>query len=117
LVFELIPSGYRSLAKPPSFESCTRDVYPEGARPSSEAAKAILAGMHSLLSHLHGRGICHGDFYAHNILVDDRGHALLGDFGAAGFLDDLPARQAMRMIDCENRALAILREELFGPED
>ena len=73
--------------------------------------------MTSLLSHLHGRGICHGDFYAHNLLVDDHGHAILGDFGAAGFLEDLPVRQAMRMIDCENRALAILREELIGLGD
>lgn len=113
LVFELIPSGYRSLAKPPSFESCTRDVYPQGSSPSQEHSKAILAGMASLLSHLHGRGISHGDFYAHNLLVDDRGHALLGDFGAAGFLEDLPARQAMQAIECEERALSILREELI----
>lgn len=117
LVFELIPSGYRSLAKPPSFESCTRDVYPEGSRPTPDAAKAILSGMTSLLSHLHGRGICHGDFYAHNLLVDDHGHALLGDFGAAGFLDDIPARQAMRVIECEERALSVLREELTSLGD
>ena len=114
LVLELISPEYRSLAKPPSFESCTRDVYQEDARPAAGPGKSILDGMESLLSHLHGRGICHGDFYAHNILVDGRGHALLGDFGAAGFLDDLPRRQAMRVIDCEQRALSILREELAG---
>ena len=38
----------------------------------------------------------------------------IGDFGAASFLDDLPRRQAMRAIDCEQRALSILREELTG---
>lgn len=114
LVLELVSPEYRSLAKPPSFESCTRDVYPEGSRPDARSSKSILDGMASLHSHLHGRGICHGDFYAHNILVDRHGHALLGDFGAAGFLDDLPPRQAMRAIDCEQRALSILREELAG---
>lgn len=114
LVLELISSEYRPLAKPPSFDSCTRDVYPEGGRIAAGPRKAVLDGMDSLLSHLHGRGICHGDFYAHNILVAEHGHALLGDFGAAGFLGDLPRRQAMRMIDCEQRALAILREELIG---
>lgn len=112
LVLELIGPEYHSLANAPSFESCTRDVYPYGGCPVPEHSKAILEGMTSLLSHLHGRGICHGDFYAHNILVDDRGHALLGDFGAAGFLSDLPHQQAMRVIDCEQRALAILRAEL-----
>ena len=41
------------------------------------------------------RGCMHGDFYAHNLLVDDEAHALLGDFGAASFLpeDDAGARR------------------------
>ncbi|RYD27615.1 MAG: protein kinase, partial [Verrucomicrobiaceae bacterium] len=30
LVMPLVPSGFRSLAGPPSLESCTRDVYPDG---------------------------------------------------------------------------------------
>lgn len=112
LVLELIPSDFHPLAQPPSFESCTRDVYPTHVRAPSGQARAILDGMRSLLSHLHGRGICHGDFYAHNLLVAPHGHALLGDFGAAGFLGDLPHRQALRVIDCEERALSILRAEL-----
>ncbi len=54
----------------------------------------------------------HGDFYAHNILVDDDAHALLGDFGAASFLpeDDAARREALMRID--QRALAILVDEL-----
>ncbi len=38
------------------------------------------------MAHLHGRGISHGDFYAHNILWREDGACLLGDFGAASFL-------------------------------
>ena len=35
---------------------------------------------------MHARGLLHGDVYGHNILHDDKGHALLGDFGAASFI-------------------------------
>ena len=54
----------------------------------------------------------HGDFYAHNILVDDGAHALLGDFGAASFLpeDDAARSEALKRIDL--RALAVLVDEL-----
>lgn len=112
LVLELVPEQFRALAGPPNFESCTRDEYRRDAKPDPETAHRIVEGMRSLLGHLHGRGICHGDLYAHNILVDEDGHALLGDFGAAGFLDDLPHGHAMSMIECEQRALRVLSEEL-----
>jgi serine/threonine protein kinase len=36
-----------------------------------------------VLDHLHSKGIMHGDFYAHNLMIDDKANALLGDFGAA----------------------------------
>lgn len=44
---------------------------------------AILRSVASAAAHLHARGIAHGDLYAHNILINEAGHALLGDFGAA----------------------------------
>jgi len=114
LVLELIPAEFRTLARPPSFESCTRDVYPAESRPSRQAAQNIAKGMSSLLEHIHEHGVCHGDLYAHNILVNDGGHALLGDFGAAGFLDDLPRAQAQAVIEIERRALRTLESELLG---
>lgn len=114
LVLELVPPDHRPLAQPPSFETCTRDAYPSGFRLAPSSARSVADGIGSLLAHLHSRGVCHGDLYAHNVLVDGKDGALLGDFGAAGFLDDLPPRQASRMVECEHRALAILREELAG---
>ena len=40
-----------------------------------------------MLIGLHAKGICHGDFYGHNILVyqDDKSKVKLSDFGAAWF--------------------------------
>lgn len=38
------------------------------------------------MSYLHERSICHGDLYAHNVLVDEEtGAAVLCDFGASFF--------------------------------
>ncbi|PYB30438.1 lipopolysaccharide kinase InaA family protein, partial [Pseudomonas aeruginosa] len=65
-----------------------------------------------LMAHLHGRGISHGDFYAHNILWREDGACLLGDFGAASFLpDDAVLAGALRRL--EVRAFACLLEELL----
>jgi len=112
LVLELVPAGYRNLGLPPSYETCTRDVFSAGTRFPKPFADGVVAAARSLLDHLHARDLSHGDLYAHNILVDDSGHALLGDFGAASFLSDLPARQRHAMIDIEHRALECLREDL-----
>jgi serine/threonine protein kinase len=55
----------------------------------------------------------HGDLYAHNILVDDTGDSLLGDFGAASFYDltDTATSQAFERI--EVRAFGCLLEDLL----
>jgi hypothetical protein len=112
LVMGLIPPRYRSLAGPPSLASCTRDVYAPALRLSGAHAHAIARGAGDALAHLHAQGLMHGDFYAHNLLVDDDAHALLGDFGAASFLPgDDPARtEALERID--RRALDVLIDEL-----
>ncbi len=112
LVLGLIPPHYRSLAGPPSLASCTRDVYVPERRFTPAQAHAIASGARDALAHLHARGLVHGDFYAHNILVDGAGHALLGDFGAASFLpeDDAARRDALLRID--RRAVAVLEQEL-----
>jgi len=83
LVLELIPPHYKNLGLPPTLESCTRDAFHPQTVFSVEKCKNILLGIAAAATHLHERGIAHGDLYAHNILIDDNGHALLGDFGAA----------------------------------
>lgn len=83
LVMQLIPPHYRTLGQPPSFETCTRDNYPADVRLSLDNALETLQGIAAAAAHLHSKGISHGDLYAHNILWNADGHALLGDFGAA----------------------------------
>jgi len=112
LVMALIDPAFRSLAGPPSLDTCTRDVYPAGACFTPAAALSIAGTIAAVAAHLHRRGIAHGDLYAHNILADAQGHALLSDLGAASFLpeDDPLRRAALQRID--RRALAVLLDEL-----
>ncbi len=44
LVMERISTDYRTLAGPPSFESCTRDVYPAACGCPASVALRIAAG-------------------------------------------------------------------------
>eukprot|EP01139_Manchomonas_bermudensis_P015749 Amastigsp_a510941_5.p2 type:complete len:403 gc:universal Amastigsp_a510941_5:61-1269(+) len=84
LVLELIPSKFVPLARPPSFESCTRDIYPSSLRLDRTVAVRLLADVADATAALHECGLVHGDLYAHNTLWDPAsGHALLSDLGAA----------------------------------
>jgi hypothetical protein len=112
LVMGLIPPRYRSLAGPPSLASCTRDVYAPDARFTPAQAGAIARGAGDALAHLHAQGLMHGDFYAHNLLVDDQAHALLGDFGAASFLPEADGERAEALRRIDRRALDVLVDEL-----
>jgi hypothetical protein len=112
LVMDLIAPASRNLAGPPSLDSCTRDIYAQGKRFGLQAMLAIAHGIASAARHLHQRGIMHGDLYGHNILHDENGHSLLGDFGAASFFTaDTP--DATRLQRLEVRAFGCLLEELI----
>jgi hypothetical protein len=112
---ETTPSGcmvmeylqnFVAMAGPPSMESCSRDVYEERDENNNKCwtltqAVQVLALLLCALVELHKIGICHGDFYGHNILIrhendntDDNDNneydnnnnmiqARLTDFGAA----------------------------------
>jgi serine/threonine protein kinase len=54
----------------------------------------------------------HGDLYAHNLLVNEHGQALLGDFGAASFVPPGDAARAERLRLFDRRALACLVDEI-----
>lgn len=85
LVLPLLDSGFEILGGPPSFESCTRDTFADDRTFSLAVILRIAQGIASVAAHLHDRGILHGDLYAHNILVNASGDAVLSDFGAASF--------------------------------
>lgn len=112
LLLELIDPAFRVLAGPPSLASCTRDCYAPERRFVFDEALRIARGVAAAVAHLHGRGILHGDLYAHNLLVNGNGDCLLGDFGAASFFDPGSAPgQALQRI--EARAFGCLLEELL----
>ena len=110
-VMTLIDPAFANLAGPPSLDSCTRDVYPASKQLTLESVLRLALGIASAARHLHGRGIMHGDLYAHNILHTTDGRALLGDFGAASFVVR-PGPQADRLQRLEVRAFGVLLGEL-----
>ncbi|WP_066839313.1 leucine-rich repeat-containing protein kinase family protein [Rufibacter ruber] len=113
LVFRLIPQGYRNLGGSPSFETCTRDVFAAGTAFSLQEVLKITSGIAAAAAHLHARHLLHGDLYAHNTLVDDTGHALFGDFGAATLYKNLSTEQAAHLERIEVRAFGYLLEDLL----
>ncbi|AMT89697.1 MULTISPECIES: leucine-rich repeat-containing protein kinase family protein [Pseudomonas] len=117
LVMQLIDPSFGNLAGLPSLDSCSRDVYAEGCRFSAEVALRVAKGIASAAEHLHHQGITHGDLYGHNILLNDQGDCLLGDFGAASFhatRDDVQTRALQRL---EVRAFGVLLGELLERVD
>lgn len=83
LIFELIPEGYKNLGLPPSFHTCSRDTFKEGTVFLVEDILHVLKAIAQVCVELHANGIMHGDLYAHNTLINDKGHTIFGDFGAA----------------------------------
>ena len=117
LVMQLIDPSFANLAGLPSLASCSRDVYADDRRFSAQVALRIAMGIASAAEHLHQQGITHGDLYGHNILLNDQGDCLLGDFGAASFhstTDSLETRALQRI---EVRAFGVLLEELLARID
>ncbi|TFY90294.1 protein kinase [Pseudomonas kairouanensis] len=113
LVMDLIDPSYRNLAALPSLASCSRDVYEPGTRFNLKVALRMARGIASAAAHLHRHGITHGDLYGHNILWNEDGDCLLGDFGAASFhatADTLETRALQRI---EVRAFGVLLGELL----
>ncbi|OAJ45873.1 protein kinase [Pseudomonas marginalis] len=113
LVMELIDPSYRNLAALPSLASCTRDIYEAGACFSLEVALRMARGVASVGAHLHRHGITHGDLYGHNILWNEAGDCLLGDFGAASFHATAETLETKALQRIEVRAFGVLLGELL----
>ncbi|MGY3856522.1 protein kinase [Aeromonas intestinalis] len=110
----LVSPHMQNLAGPPSLDSCTRDIYPEGLALSLSAALAMVRNVASAAAHLHRLGVMHGDLYGHNLLHDGEGAVLLGDFGAASCYPLADAVLAAALERLEVRAFGCLLEELLA---
>ncbi len=114
LILALIPPEYVNLGNPPTLQTCTRDTYKKGTYFSFKRLMSILLDVASSAEHLHGRGIMHGDLYAHNILINDNGHSLLSDFGAATIYGHIGSIDSSAFERLEVRAFACLMEDLLA---
>jgi serine/threonine protein kinase len=113
LVFSFISPDYKNLGQPPDFDTCTRDTYSADASFSLPVIVRLTQGIASAAAHLHAKGIMHGDLYAHNILVNETGHGLLGDFGAASFYDPTDVAIGQSLERLEVRAFGCLLEDML----
>ncbi|NVZ31297.1 protein kinase [Pseudomonas sp. A4002] len=113
LVMQLIEPSYRNLAALPSLASCTRDIYEPTTRFSADVALRMARGIASVAAHLHAQGITHGDLYGHNILWNEAGECLLGDFGAASFHATVDSQETRALQRIEVRAFGVLLGELL----
>lgn len=112
LVFGLIPTAFYNLGLPPSFDTCSRDVFPPGTQFTVAQILAIAKAIASVAAHLHHKGIMHGDLYAHNTLVTAQHDTIFGDFGAAS-LYDTTTPQAAYLQRLEVRAYGCLLDDLL----
>ena len=110
LVMKLLPIEYHILGGSPTFQTCTRDVFDAKTSYNGKQILTIVKQMAETCLHLHQKGIMHGDFYAHNILIDNDLHTILSDFGAATqyLFPDIKHEQI------EVRAWACLLEDLLS---
>lgn len=111
LVMPLLGTNLTILADPPSFDSCTRDVYASDFSLTPQQAQHILNGATQAAAHLHAKGLMHGDLYAHNILWNDE-KVVLSDLGGASFLPLDNTALTKQLLNTEARALAVLADEL-----
>jgi hypothetical protein len=112
LVFGLIPTTFYNLGLPPSFDSCSRDVFPPDTQFTVAQILAIAKAIASVGEHLHSKGILHGDLYAHNTLVTAQHGTIFGDFGAAS-LYHTTATQGANLQRIEVSAYGCLLDDLL----
>jgi hypothetical protein len=113
LVFSFISPDYKNLGDPPSLATCTRDTYDAKTAFSLPVVLIIAQGIASAGAHLHANSLMHGDLYAHNILINQTGDSILGDFGAATFYASTDTEWGEAHERLEVRAFGCLLEDLL----
>ena len=114
LVMPLLDADLKVLAAPPSFESCTRDVYGFKALLTLSTVINTARSIASAVNYLHTQGMTHGDLYAHNILTNYQNRCLLSDLGGASFLPINNLAQSLKLKSIESHAFACLLDELLS---
>ncbi len=113
IVMDLIPDTFSNLGQPPSFKTCTRDVFNPTLELEEETTFNIIKHTANAAKHLHIKGILHGDLYAHNTLYNATGETYLGDFGAASFYSKTnPFSNLIERLDV--RAFGYLMDDLIS---
>lgn len=116
VVMEYIPmERYIPLASPPSFQSVTKDVY-SNRKYSLSSILIIIQTISKIMRHLHSLGICHGDLYGHNILIETTepiSSPYLVDFGASYFYNRYNNLLSQNIEKIEVRAFGNLILELI----
>jgi len=113
VVMELIPERFKNLGLPPSLDSCTRDVFDGAWRFDEPQVVSMIRQMIDAIQHIHRHDFIHGDIYAHNILVDERGKLLFGDMGAASYIATCDDAQQAVLLAAEYRAMAYFIEDVI----
>jgi len=113
LVMELMDNDFTNLANPPSFETCTRDVFLKHHSFSIDAIFSIIQPIASVAFQLHKNGVMHGDLYAHNILINKNFEPLFGDFGAASLYNTDETIVANALQKIEVKAFGCLLDDLL----
>lgn len=114
LVMELIPEDYFNLGMPPSLVSCTRDTFADDLSFSIEQIAHIIEQVDDLVLHFNKCKVSHGDLYAHNILINEKGHVLFGDFGAASKYGNLSLDQQKGIEVIEQRAFGFFIDDMLS---
>eukprot|EP00850_Spirogloea_muscicola_P010450 SM000061S19277 [mRNA] locus=s61:527711:530820:+ [translate_table: standard] len=113
LVVELVKG--RPLAAKPNFQSLLRCRWEEGIVFTTDYVLRTANGVASALAYMHQKHICHGDVYAHNVIVADDGSAVLCDYGASFCYQPGPVKYEAH----EVRAFGLLLNDLvtrLGPD-
>ena len=113
VLMELIPARFGNLGLPPSLDSCTRDVFDDSWRFDESQVAYIIQQMVDAIQHIHRHHFIHGDIYAHNVLVDERGQLLFGDMGAASYIAKCDDAQQAVLLLAEYRAMAYFIEDVI----